>query len=80
MRTVLRLEVDSRVSLLDPGGAEHQGVIERYERDRAVIRVESSSPSPLDLKSSSPPRSSKAREWISSLKRRPSWARRSYGH
>ena len=46
MRTVLRLDVDSRVSLLDPGGAEHQGVIERYERDRAVIRVESSSPSP----------------------------------
>jgi 16S rRNA (uracil1498-N3)-methyltransferase len=46
MRTVLRLGVDSRVSLLDPAGAEHHGVIERYERDRAVIRVESSSPSP----------------------------------
>ena len=46
MRTVLRLPVDARVSLLDPAGAEHQGVIERYERDRAVIRVESSSPSP----------------------------------
>ncbi len=46
MRTVLRLTVDARVSLLDPDGAEHQGVIERYERDRAVIRVESSSPSP----------------------------------
>jgi 16S rRNA (uracil1498-N3)-methyltransferase len=46
MRTVLRLDVDSRVSLLDPGGAEHQGVIERYERDRAVIRIESSSLSP----------------------------------
>ncbi|MGC2305603.1 RsmE family RNA methyltransferase [Candidatus Binatus sp.] len=46
MRTVLRLAVDARVSLLDPAGAEHQGVIERYERDRAVIRVESSSPSP----------------------------------
>jgi 16S rRNA (uracil1498-N3)-methyltransferase len=46
MRTVLRLAVDARVSLLDPAGAEHHGVIERYERDRAVIRVESSSPSP----------------------------------
>ena len=46
MRTVLRLGVDACVSLLDPEGAEHQGVIERYERDRAVIRVESSSPSP----------------------------------
>jgi len=46
MRTVLRLAVDARVSLLDPAGAEHQGVIERYERDRAVIRIESTSPSP----------------------------------
>jgi 16S rRNA (uracil1498-N3)-methyltransferase len=46
IRTVLRLGVDSRVSLLDPAGVEHLGVIERYERDRAVIRVESSSPSP----------------------------------
>ena len=48
MRTVLRLTVDARVSLLDPAGVEHRGVIERYERDRAVIRIESSSslPSP----------------------------------
>jgi len=49
MRTVLRLPVDARVSLLDPAGVEHQGIIERYERDRAVVRVESSlsqSPSP----------------------------------
>ncbi len=49
MRTVLRLPVDARVSLLDPAGAEHQGIIERYERGRAVVRVESSSsqsPSP----------------------------------
>jgi 16S rRNA (uracil1498-N3)-methyltransferase len=46
MRTVLRLAVDARVSLLDPAGSEHRGVIERYERDRAVIRVESSSPCP----------------------------------
>jgi len=46
MRTVLRLGVDARVSLLDPAGAEHHGIIQRYERDHAVIRVESSSPSP----------------------------------
>jgi 16S rRNA (uracil1498-N3)-methyltransferase len=44
MRTVLRLAVDARVSLLDPHGIEHRGVIERYERDRAVMRIESSSP------------------------------------
>ena len=44
MRTVLRLAVDTRVSLLDPAGSEHRGVIERYERDRAVMRIESSSP------------------------------------
>jgi len=43
MRTVLRLAVDARVSLLDPAGVEHRGVIERYERDRAIVRVESSS-------------------------------------
>jgi 16S rRNA (uracil1498-N3)-methyltransferase len=47
MRTVLRLPVDARVSILDPAGIEHQGVIERYERDRAVIRIESSSPQSL---------------------------------
>ncbi len=46
MRTVLRLPLDAPVSLLDPAGVEHRGVIDRYERDRAVIRVESSSPSP----------------------------------
>jgi len=51
MRTVLRLTVDARVSLLDPAGVEHRGVIERYERDRAVIRIESSS-----SRSPSPPR------------------------
>jgi 16S rRNA (uracil1498-N3)-methyltransferase len=44
MRTVLRLAVDARVSLLDPAGGEHRGVIERYERDRAMVRIESSSP------------------------------------
>jgi 16S rRNA (uracil1498-N3)-methyltransferase len=42
MRAVLRLTVDARVSLLDPADVEHRGVIDRYERDRAVIRVESS--------------------------------------
>jgi 16S rRNA (uracil1498-N3)-methyltransferase len=47
LRTVLRLAVNSRVSLLDPAGVEHRGVIERYERERAVIRIESSSPSPV---------------------------------
>lgn len=45
MRTVLRLTIDARVSLLDPAGGEHRGVIARYERDRAVVRVESSSSS-----------------------------------
>ncbi|MGA7870210.1 MAG: RsmE family RNA methyltransferase [Candidatus Binatus sp.] len=45
MRTVLRLAVGVRVSLLDPTGFKHQGVIERYERDRAAIRIESSSSS-----------------------------------
>jgi 16S rRNA (uracil1498-N3)-methyltransferase len=45
MRTVLRLQVGAHVSLLDPAGLEHRGAIDRYERDRAVIRIESSSPS-----------------------------------
>jgi 16S rRNA (uracil1498-N3)-methyltransferase len=44
MRTVLRLTVNARVSLLDPAGVEHRGVIDRYERDRALIRIESSVP------------------------------------
>jgi 16S rRNA (uracil1498-N3)-methyltransferase len=42
MRTVLRLKKNARVSVLDRAGVEHRGVIERYERDRALIRVESS--------------------------------------
>ncbi len=45
MRTVLRLAAGARVSLLDPSGIEHRGIIERYERERAVIRIESSSSS-----------------------------------
>ena len=44
MRAVLRLAVGAPVSLLDPAGVEHQGAIERYERERAIIRIESSSP------------------------------------
>ncbi len=44
MRAVLRLTVNERVSLLDSAGVEHRGVIDRYERDRAVIRIESSLP------------------------------------
>ena len=43
MRTVLRLTIGARVSLLDAAGKEHHGTIERYERDRAIVRVESSS-------------------------------------
>jgi len=46
MRTVLRLAVDARVLLLDPAGVEHRGVIDRYERGRAVIRIESSPSQP----------------------------------
>ena len=42
MRTVMRLAVYARVSLIDPAGGEHRGMIERYEKDRAVVRVESS--------------------------------------
>jgi 16S rRNA (uracil1498-N3)-methyltransferase len=42
IRNVMRLRAGEPVTLLDPAGGEHRGVIERYERDRAVIRVESS--------------------------------------
>ena len=42
MRTVLRLKENARVSVLDPAGVEHRGVIERYEPGHAVIRIESS--------------------------------------
>ena len=45
MRAVLRLAAGARVTLLDPAGVEHRGTIERYERDCAVIRIESSSAS-----------------------------------
>ena len=45
MRTVLRLAIDARVSLLDPAGIEHHGTIERYENARALVRVASSTTS-----------------------------------
>ena len=47
MRAVLRLAAGARVAILDPAGVEHRGVIERYERDRAIVRVESSLPAPV---------------------------------
>ena len=47
MRAVLRLAAGARVSLLDPAGVEHRGAIERYERDRAVVRIEAQSAPPL---------------------------------
>ena len=40
MREVLRLTPNAQVSLLDPAGFEHSGTIERYEPDRAVIRID----------------------------------------
>ncbi len=45
MRTVLRLAIDARVSLLDPAGIEHHGTIQRYEGNHAVVRIDSSLPS-----------------------------------
>src|SRR5271167_1734831 len=47
MRVVLRLAAGARVAIFDPAGVEHRGVIERYERDRAIVRIESSSPAPV---------------------------------
>ncbi|HZC45257.1 MAG TPA: RsmE family RNA methyltransferase [Candidatus Acidoferrum sp.] len=47
MRTVLRLPVNARVTLLDPANVEHHGTIERYERDRAIVRISSSSILPI---------------------------------
>lgn len=43
MREVLRLTPNAPVSLLDPTGLEHHGTIERYERARAVIRIDTTS-------------------------------------
>lgn len=42
MRDVLRLAPNAEVVLLTGSGVEHRGRLERYERDRAVVRVESS--------------------------------------
>jgi 16S rRNA (uracil1498-N3)-methyltransferase len=46
MRDVMRLAPGARVSILDPAGVEHAGTIERYERERAVVRIELSSSTP----------------------------------
>lgn len=42
MRDVLRLAVGSGVSILDKNGGEHLGTLLRYDRDRAIIQIESS--------------------------------------
>lgn len=42
MRIVLRLEPGAEVVLLEGSGVEHRGVLERYESERAVVRIESS--------------------------------------
>jgi 16S rRNA (uracil1498-N3)-methyltransferase len=42
MRDVLRLRVGSAVSILDPDGGEHFGTLARYDRDSAVIQIDSS--------------------------------------
>jgi 16S rRNA (uracil1498-N3)-methyltransferase len=41
MRAVTRLGEGARVELIDSSGIEYAGAIERYERDRAAIRIES---------------------------------------
>jgi 16S rRNA (uracil1498-N3)-methyltransferase len=42
MRDVLRLAIGSGVSILDADGGEHLGKLVRYDRERAVIQIESS--------------------------------------
>ncbi len=42
MRDVLRLATGSGVSILDAAGCEHLGTLVRYDRDRAIIQIESS--------------------------------------
>ena len=42
MRDVLRLRVGRGVSILDADGGEHFGTLARYDRDCAVIQIESS--------------------------------------
>lgn len=41
MRDVMRLQPGARVALLDPGGAEYQGAIVKYERARGAVKVDS---------------------------------------
>jgi len=50
---VLRLGSGSRLTLVDETGAEHHGTIERIDRNRAVVRIESSS---LPAKAGNTPR------------------------
>src|ERR1700674_3661568 len=42
MRDVLRLAIGGGVSILDAAGYEHLGTLVRYDRDRAIIQIESS--------------------------------------
>ena len=42
MRTVLRVAIDARVSLIDHASVEYRGVVRHYERDRAIIQVDAS--------------------------------------
>jgi 16S rRNA (uracil1498-N3)-methyltransferase len=44
MRDVLRLPINSAVSILDASGVAHAGILMRYDRDRAIVRIESSHP------------------------------------
>jgi 16S rRNA (uracil1498-N3)-methyltransferase len=42
MRDVMRLRPGDKVSLFDADGAEHVGVIDRYDTERALIRISAS--------------------------------------
>jgi 16S rRNA (uracil1498-N3)-methyltransferase len=42
MRDVLRLPPSTTVSILDSDGIEHAGILMRYDRDRAIIKIKSS--------------------------------------
>jgi len=42
IRDVLRLPMGSGVSILDSAGGQHDGVLVRCDRDRAIIKIESS--------------------------------------
>ena len=44
MRDVLRLPLRSTISILDPDGVAHEGVLMRYDRGHAIIKIESSRP------------------------------------